>query len=108
MYTIVLLLHIIIAVAIVLIVLLQVGKGSGMGAVFGGSSESFFGSTGPSNFLEKATIVTGIIFLVTSLVLAYISGSNGNGSLFNKMPIPAASAPAPSQNAMPVSPPTQK
>ncbi|MGC8901019.1 MAG: preprotein translocase subunit SecG, partial [bacterium] len=66
MYALVVLVHIMVAVAIVMIVLLQVGKGSGMGAAFGGSSESFFGSAGPSNFLEKATIVAGIIFLITS------------------------------------------
>ncbi len=107
MYTLILLVHIMLAVAIVMVVLLQVGKGSGMGAAFGGSSESFFGSSGPSNFLEKATIVTGILFLLTSITLAYLSGENGQNRLFNQaVPLQTAPAQAPSQNAMPVSPST--
>ncbi len=107
MYTVVLLVHIMLAVAIVMVVLLQVGKGSGMGAAFGGSSESFFGSSGPSNFLEKATIVVGILFLLTSLTLAYISGESGQNRLFNQMvPAQTSPLPAPSQNALPASPST--
>jgi preprotein translocase subunit SecG len=108
MYTLILLVHIMVAVAIVMVVLLQVGKGSGMGAAFGGSSESFFGSTGPSNFLEKATIVAGIIFLVTSLTLAYLSGQNGQNRLFNQIPSQPSTMPMPQQNAMPASPTTQQ
>lgn len=108
MYTLVLLVHIMVAVAIVMVVLLQVGKGSGMGAAFGGSSESFFGSSGPSNFLEKATIVAGIIFLITSLTLAYLGGENGQNRLFNQMPVPSSTMPMPPQNAMPASPTTQQ
>lgn len=109
MYTIMLVLHIIIAVVIVLVVLLQVGKGSGMGAAFGGSSESFFGSAGPSNFLEKATIVAGIIFLVTSLTLAYLSGASQKSRLFNEaVPTQTSTMPGPSSHAVPVSPSTQK
>jgi preprotein translocase subunit SecG len=109
MYTLILLVHIMLAVAIVMVVLLQVGKGSGMGAAFGGSSESFFGSSGPSNFLEKATIVAGILFLITSLTLAYLSGANGQNRLFNQIvPSQTATTPMPPQNAMPVSPSTQQ
>ncbi len=107
MYTLILLLHISIAVVIVMVVLLQVGKGSGMGAAFGGSSESFFGSSGPSNFLEKATIVGGIIFIVTSLTLAYMSGENRKNILFNQaVPEQTSTAPAPQQPGLPASPST--
>ncbi len=109
MYTVVLLLHIMVAVVIVMVVLLQVGKGSGMGAAFGGSSESFFGSAGPSNFLEKATIVAGIIFVVTSITLAYLSGASQKGRLFNEAPPAQTSTmPVPPPNALPVSPSTQQ
>jgi preprotein translocase subunit SecG len=106
MYTWIVLLHTIIAIAIVLVVLLQVGKGSGMGAAFGGSSESFFGSSGPSNFLEKATIVAGIIFLVTSITLTYLSSESRKNILFNQgVPAQTSPSPAPQQQGLPASPP---
>jgi len=109
MYTLILTVHIIIAVAIVLVVLLQVGKGSGMGAAFGGSSESFFGSSGPSNFLEKFTIAIGIIFAVTSIVLAHLSGTSQKNRLFN-LPAPTQQTspmPRPPQTTQHVSPTTR-
>ena len=66
--------HVIVCIALIMIVLLQTGKGADMGAAFGGgSSQTLFGSTGASTFLSKATTVAAIIFMVTSLALAYLS-----------------------------------
>ncbi len=73
-------LHVVVCVALIMIVLLQTGKGADMGAAFGGGgSQTLFGSTGASTFLSKATTVAAIIFMLTSLVLAYLS-SNRSGS----------------------------
>ncbi len=50
-----------------------------MGAAFGGgSSQTLFGSSGASTFLSKATTVAAVVFMLTSLSLAYIS-SHGTG-----------------------------
>ncbi|MCJ7595361.1 MAG: preprotein translocase subunit SecG, partial [Desulfobacterales bacterium] len=38
--------HVAVCVALILIVLLQKGKGANMGAAFGGSSQTVFGSAG--------------------------------------------------------------
>ena len=49
MYTLIVILHVIVSVALILVILLQTGKGSDIGAVFGGgSSQTLFGSTGPT------------------------------------------------------------
>jgi len=57
-----------------MIVLFQSGKGADMGAAFGGgSSNTLFGSSGASTFLGKATTVAAVIFMLTSLGLAYMS-----------------------------------
>lgn len=70
------LIHVIVCIALIMIVLLQTGKGADMGAAFGGGgSQTLFGSSGASTFLNKATTVAAIIFMVTSLGLAYISGN---------------------------------
>jgi preprotein translocase subunit SecG len=72
--------HVAVCVALIMIVLLQTGKGADMGAAFGGgSSQSLFGSTGASTFLSKATTGAAIIFMVTSLGLAWMS-SHRTGS----------------------------
>ncbi len=68
-----LVLHLIVAVAIVILVLLQQGKGSDMGAAFGGgSSQSLFGARGSANFLSRTTAVLVTVFFLSSLTLAFI------------------------------------
>ncbi len=67
--------HVVVCIALIMIVLLQTGKGADMGAAFGGgSSQTLFGSTGASTFLSKATTVAAIVFMLTSLTLAYMAG----------------------------------
>jgi preprotein translocase subunit SecG len=71
MFTILAILHIIVCVFLILVVLLQTGKGSDIGAVFGGGgTQALFGSAGPSGFLGKMTAVVAVIFMFTSLTLA--------------------------------------
>jgi preprotein translocase subunit SecG len=65
--------HIVVCVVLVLIVLLQAGKGASMGAAFGGSSQTVFGSSGPGTFLSKMTTVIATIFMLTALSLSYFS-----------------------------------
>ena len=88
--------HVIVCVALIMIVLLQTGKGADMGAAFGGgSSQTLFGSTGASTFLSKATTIAAIIFMVTSLWLAYNSSHKKGTSIMKdaKAPIEQKSAP---------------
>jgi preprotein translocase subunit SecG len=74
-------LHVIVGLALILIVLLQTGKGAEMGAAFGGSSQTLFGSAGPGTFLGKLTTVAAVIFMCTSLALAYMSSGQRGGSI---------------------------
>ncbi len=72
MLTAIAVLHIIATIALILIVLLQTGRGSEIGAAFGsGSSQTLFGSSGSTSFMTKLTTATVVIFMVTSLLLAY-------------------------------------
>lgn len=90
-------LHVIVCIALIMIVLLQTGKGADMGAAFGGgSSQTLFGSTGASTFLSKATTVAAIVFMLTSLVLAYMSSNRRTGdSIMSNAPAATAQQPAP-------------
>ena len=81
--------HIVVCIALIMIVLLQTGKGADMGASFGGgASQTLFGSTGASTFLSKATTVAAIVFMLTSLVLAYMSSHRAPDSIMQGAPAP--------------------
>ena len=104
MYTLIVILHVIVSIAMILVILLQTGKGSDIGAVFGGgSSQTLFGSTGPTSFLSKLTAGAAILFMVTSLFLAYFSGSGSSRSIMKGAP-PVSTAPAAPAPAAPAAP----
>jgi len=84
------LVHVIVCIALIMIVLLQTGKGADMGAAFGGgASQTLFGSSGASTFLSKATTIAAIIFMVTSLFLAYFSSHRVGSSVLSDTKPPA-------------------
>ncbi len=94
MYTIVLVIHVVVSFALVFIVLLQHGKGAGIGAAFGGSSQTVFGSTGAAPFLAKLTAVAAILFMLTSLSLTFLTRQK-EASVMQGAARPAATQPAP-------------
>jgi preprotein translocase subunit SecG len=99
MYTILLLLHVIIAIALVVLVLLQQGRGAEAGAAFGsGASSTVFGSRGSSSFLSRVTAMLATGFFVTSLMLAYfvtqVTTPSSIADQIQSMPQPQSEAPA--------------
>ena len=88
--------HVTVCVALIAVVLLQSGKGAEIGASFGGSSQTVFGSRGPANFLSKLTVTVAAVFMVTSLTLAILAKQQNFASTvidLNKKTEPAAPAP---------------
>lgn len=93
-------LHVAAAILLVLIVLMQGGKGADMGAAFGGSSQTVFGSSGAVTFFTKLTAVVAAVFMLSSVVLAKMSSTNRGHSVIPKntaQPVPGAKM-APDQN----------
>ena len=91
--------HIVVCVALIMIVLLQTGKGADMGAAFGGGgSQTLFGSTGASTFLSKATTVAAIVFMLTSLALAYLSSHRTSDSIMETTQAPVEQPATPAQD----------
>lgn len=92
----IIIIHVIVCIALILIVLLQSGKGAEMGAAFGGSSQTVFGGAGPAPFLSRVTTIAAVVFMVTSLALAYLSSNPFQGSVMDDavQEKPAAQAPA--------------
>ena len=103
--------HIIVCVVLIGVVLIQRGKGSEMGAAFGGSSsQTVFGSRGPGNFLSKLTTIAAVIFILTSFALAFVGSDKGSSSVIPEQTdvpaVPQTPAPPLSQSlpSAPVSP----
>ncbi|MFA6823843.1 MAG: preprotein translocase subunit SecG, partial [Geobacter sp.] len=86
MTTLIAVVHIFTSLFIIGVVLLQSGKGAEMGASFGtGGSQSVFGASGGGNFMTRITTAAAVIFMLTSLTLAYISGhAPGSTIMSNK------------------------
>ena len=77
--------HVLVCLFLVGIVLLQHGKGADIGASFGGSSQSLFGTEGPVPLLNKITTAVAIIFMITSVSLAYLSANKSTGSVMTEL-----------------------
>ena len=60
------------SIALVVLILIQRGRGSDLGAVFGGGSQSVFGSRGSASFLSRLTAVLATVYFGIALGLAYI------------------------------------
>lgn len=105
MQTFVTVVHVLTCILLVLVVLIQSGKGAEISTSFGGSSQTVFGSSGGANFFTRFTSGAAAIFMVTSVTLT-LMGSQGKKSVFEGMPVTAASptstsTPAPAQSASP-------
>jgi preprotein translocase subunit SecG len=92
--------HVLVCFFLVVIVLLQHGKGADIGATFGGGN-TVFGTEGPVPLLNKVTTAAAIIFMITSIALAYLSANSGTGSVMQRAPI---TAPAPVEEPLETGP----
>src|SRR5262249_50253125 len=88
--------HVLSCLFLIVVVLLQTGKGADMGAVFGGGSQTLFGSSGAGNFLTRLTTATAILFMLPPLTLRR-GQAPGSPRLIDKRPPPAAQVPTPSE-----------
>jgi preprotein translocase subunit SecG len=105
--------HVVVCLIMMGVILLQAGKGAEIGASFGGSSQTIFGSRGAATFLSKMTIATATLFMLTSLSLSILSAKRSvASSIVDQHPpaeAPASSAPsseAPAATAAPQPPTT--
>ncbi len=106
-------LHVIVALILIFMVLLQKGKGADIGAAFGGASATVFGPRGAQSFLAKLTTAAAILFMITSLALAFTTSKRSSvmetQPAEQKQTAPAAPlAPPPGTSPTPAPAPGQK
>ena len=100
-------LHVIVCIALIIIVLLQMGKGAEVGASFGaGASQTIFGASGSANFMSRLTAGAAVIFMLTSMALAYYYSSPGAGSVMpSSVSVPSKDVSSPVTQAPPTETP---
>ena len=91
--------HVIVCLVLVLVVLLQSGKAADLAGAFGGmGSQTVFGPRGSATMLSKATTISAVVFMLTSLTLSILATRGGSGTpdLIKKtLPVTGQKAPAP-------------
>jgi preprotein translocase subunit SecG len=112
MTTVILIIHVLVCIFLISIVLLQSGKGAELGAAFGGSSQTLFGSRGAATFLNKVTTIVAVVFMLTSLILAVITVKGGSivkeAPVTEEKTIPETSVPLKEKTRGPIQPSEQK
>jgi preprotein translocase subunit SecG len=106
--------HILVCLFLIIVVLLQSGKAADLAGAFGGmGSQTAFGPRGSATLLSKATTISAVLFMVTSLSLSIMATRNaGLGTTVlegvpNSAPAPAKSAPLPVPQSRPAAPAPQ-
>ena len=63
--------HVIVSLTLILFILLKSGRGGGLSDMFGGGAmSSMTGSTVVEKNLDRLTVITGVVFAITTTVLA--------------------------------------
>ena len=103
MITLITLIHIVVCFFIIIVVLLQSGKAGDIAAAFGGmGSQTAFGPRGAASLLERATTLSAVLFMITSITLSVYASRRSsvrNSVLQGRRPsatqrMPASQSPA--------------
>ncbi len=81
-----LILFVIASLLLIFFVAIQSEGGTGLGGIFGGGSDSTFGSQS-SNVLNKFTAILGATFLVLAIILAVVNKSPSKDSLLDAVKV---------------------
>ena len=73
--------HVIVCLFLIVVVLLQSGKAGDISSAFGGmGSQTAFGPRSGATLLTRATTVSAVVFMLTSLSLTILSSQGGASS----------------------------
>src|SRR5256714_7904627 len=73
-YTLLTIVHVLVCLFLIVVVLLQSGKAADLAGAFGGmGSQTAFGPRGSATPLSKATTISAVLFMITSLSLSILA-----------------------------------
>ena len=95
MYALVMTIHVVVCIFLIIVVLLQSGKAADLAGAFGGmGSQTAFGPRGSATLLSKATTISAVLFMVTSLSLSILATRRAGLGTSVLDSAPARTAPA--------------
>ena len=81
--------------AIIIVILVLLNKSSSMGfGTYSSSNDSVFGAKGPLDFLTKATIILGFLFILNTLTLTYLYNKQANTSVVDEVKVTTPQTPS--------------
>jgi preprotein translocase subunit SecG len=95
--------HVVVCFFLIIVILLQSGKAADLAGAFGGmGSQTAFGPRGSATLLSKATTISTIVFMLTSISLSILAtrGAGVSSTVLERHPTksaPANPAPAPAK-----------
>jgi preprotein translocase subunit SecG len=73
--------HVLVCLFLIIVVLLQSGKAADLAGAFGGmGSQTAFGPRGSATLLSKATTISAIVFMLTSMSLSVMATRDVGGT----------------------------
>ncbi len=106
MYILLMIVHVLVCIFLIIVVLLQSGKAADLAGAFGGmGSQTAFGPRGSATLLSKATTISAVLFMLTSLSLSIMATRNAGLGTTVLESNPTKSAPAktaPKSNTIPI------
>src|SRR3954471_11236213 len=97
MYISLMIVHVVVCLFLIIVVLLQSGKAADLAGAFGGmGSQTAFGPRGSATLLSKATTISTVVFMLTSITLSILAtrGSGVSGTALERHGAVKNSAPA--------------
>jgi preprotein translocase subunit SecG len=77
MYIFLMIVHVVVCLFLIIVVLLQSGKAADLAGAFGGmGSQTAFGPRGSATLLSKATTISAVLFMLTSLSLSIVASKS--------------------------------
>src|ERR1044071_1945133 len=106
MYYLLVFVHVVVCLFLIVVVLLQSGKAADLAGAFGGmGSQTAFGPRGSGTLLSKATTISAILFMLTSMSLSILAtrtaGIGGGSTILERHPSKTTTAPNQTQIPLP-------
>ncbi len=75
--------HVLVCIFLILVVLLQQGKGADLSVFGGGATMTAFGARGAATLLHKLTVISFILFILTTLAIGITQGGRSTSSVMS-------------------------
>jgi preprotein translocase subunit SecG len=103
--------HVVVCFFLIVVILLQSGKAADLAGAFGGmGSQTAFGPRGSATLLSKATTISAVVFMLTSISLSIVAtkaNGGGGGTALQRHPTKTSAPVAPTHSAPAGSAPIQ-